>query len=257
MAATRPTRIDGVSLPTRPARALVIVPTYNEADNVRELVPSILSQGPEFEVLIVDDNSTDGTGKIIDEMRETEPRLHVLHRPGKLGLGTAYVDGFRYALRNGYDFIFEMDADFSHDPASLRNFIDTAEKENVDLVLGSRYLNGVTVVNWPLSRLILSYGANVYTKLITWMPVKDATGGFKCFRRRVLEALDLNHVHSDGYGFQIEMSFKAWRKKFKLKEIPITFTDRRVGISKMNKKIIWEAMWLVWRLRLMALLGRL
>ena len=257
MAAPRPTRIDGVSLPTRPPRALVIVPTYNEADNVRELVPAILSQGPEFEVLIVDDNSTDGTGKIIDELMTAEPRLHVLHRPGKLGLGTAYVDGFRYALRKGYDFIFEMDADFSHDPASLRDFLDTAEKDNVDLVLGSRYLNGVTVVNWPLSRLILSYGANVYTKLITWMPVNDATGGFKCFRRRVLEALDLNHVHSDGYGFQIEMSFKAWRKKFKLKEIPITFTDRRVGISKMNKKIIWEAMWLVWRLRLMAVLGRL
>ena len=147
MAATRPSRIDGVSLPTRPARALVIVPTDNEADNVRELVPEILSQGPEFEVLIVDDNSTDGTGQIVDEMRETETRLHVLHRPGKMGLGTAYVDGFRYALRKDYDFIYEMDADFSHDPASHRTFIDTAEKENVDLVLGSRYLNGVTVVN--------------------------------------------------------------------------------------------------------------
>jgi dolichol-phosphate mannosyltransferase len=238
-------------------KALVIVPTYNEAENVRELVPAILSQGPEFEVLIVDDNSSDGTGKIVEEMSHSEPRLHVLHRPGKMGLGTAYVDGFRYALQHDYDYVFEMDADFSHDPNSLPDFIRTAEGENVDLVLGSRYLNGVTVVNWPLSRLILSYGANVYTKLITWMPVNDATGGFKCFRRRVLEALDLNHVHSDGYGFQIEMSFKAWRKKFRLKEIPITFTDRRVGISKMNRKIIWEAMWLVWRLRLMALIGRI
>jgi dolichol-phosphate mannosyltransferase len=227
---------------TVPPKALVIVPTYNEADNVRELVPAILSQGPEFEVLIVDDNSSDGTGKIVEEMSHTEPRLHVMHRPGKMGLGTAYVDGFRYALQHDYDFVFEMDADFSHDPNSLPDFLRVAESDNADLVLGSRYLNGVTVVNWPLSRLILSYGANVYTKLI---------------RRRVLEALDLNHVHSDGYGFQIEMSFKAWRKKFRLKEIPITFTDRRVGISKMNRKIIWEAMWLVWRLRLMALLGRI
>jgi dolichol-phosphate mannosyltransferase len=243
--------------PTGRQKALVIVPTYNEAENVRELVPAILSQGPEFEVLIVDDNSPDGTGQIVEEMSVSEPRLHVLRRPGKTGLGTAYVDGFRYALRHDYDYVFEMDADFSHDPNSLPDFIRAAEADNVDLVLGSRYLNGVTVVNWPLSRLILSYGANVYTKLVTWMPVNDATGGFKCFRRRVLEALDLNHVHSDGYGFQIEMSFKAWRKKFRLKEIPITFTDRRVGISKMNRKIIWEAMWLVWHLRVMALLGRI
>lgn len=238
-------------------RALVIVPTYNEAENVRELVPAILGQGPEFEVLIVDDNSTDGTGAIIDEMRRTEPRLHVLHRPGKMGLGTAYVDGFKYALGHDYEFVFEMDADFSHDPNSLPDFIKAAEGRPADLVLGSRYLNGVTVVNWPLSRLILSYGANVYTRLITWMPVKDATGGFKCFRRRVLQALDLDNVRSDGYGFQIEMSFKAWRKKFKVVEIPITFTDRRVGISKMNKRIIMEAMWLVWWLRLSALLGRM
>jgi dolichol-phosphate mannosyltransferase len=237
-------------------RALVIVPTYNEADNVRELVPAVLSQGSEFELLFVDDNSTDGTGSLIDEMMADEPRLHCLHRPRKMGLGTAYVDGFRYGLREGYDFIFEMDADFSHDPNALPGFIQAAGESGADLVLGSRYLNGVTVVNWPLSRLILSYGANVYTKLITWMPVKDATGGFKCFRRRVLEGLDLDKVHSDGYGFQIEMSFKAWRKGFKLKEIPITFTDRRVGVSKMNRRIIWEAMWLVWRLRLMALVGQ-
>lgn len=242
--------------PTGQIKALVIVPTYNEAENVRELVPAILSQGPEFEVLIVDDNSSDGTGAIVEEMSHAEPRLHVLHRPGKMGLGTAYVDGFRYALQRDYDFVFEMDADFSHDPNSLPDFLRAAGADNADLVLGSRYLNGVTVVNWPLSRLILSYGANVYTKLITWMPVNDATGGFKCFRRRVLESLDLNRVHSDGYGFQIEMSFKAWRKKFRLKEIPITFTDRRVGISKMNRKIIWEAMWLVWRLRIMALFGQ-
>lgn len=237
-------------------RALVIVPTYNEADNVPELIPAILAQGTMFEVLIVDDKSTDGTGEVVETMRATEPRLHCLHRPGKLGLGTAYVDGFRWALAREYDFIFEMDADFSHDPNSLPDFIKAAEETPADLILGSRYLNGVTVVNWPLSRLILSYGANVYTKLITWLPVNDATGGFKCFRRRVLEALDLNRVHSDGYGFQIEMSFKAWKKGFRVKEIPITFTDRRVGVSKMNRKIIWEAMWLVWWLRLAALFGR-
>lgn len=237
-------------------RALVIVPTYNEADNVRELVPAILAQGPHFEVLIVDDNSTDGTGRIIDEMMTTESRLHCLHRPGKMGLGTAYVDGFRWGLKAGYDFIFEMDADFSHDPNSLPDFLKAAEEAPADLVLGSRYLNGVTVVNWPLSRLILSYSANVYTRLITWLPVNDATGGFKCFRREVLAALDLDQVRSDGYGFQIEMSFKAWRKGFRLKEIPITFTDRRVGISKMNRRIIWEAMWLVWWLRLAATFGR-
>lgn len=237
-------------------RALVIVPTYNEADNVRELIPAILSQGPQFEVLIVDDNSTDGTGAIIDELMAGEPRLHCLHRPGKLGLGTAYVDGFRWALQRDYDFVFEMDADFSHDPNSLPDFIKAAEAGPADLVLGSRYLNGVTVVNWPLSRLILSYSANVYTKLVTWLPVKDATGGFKCFRRAVLQALDLSQVRSDGYGFQIEMSFKAWRKGFRVMEIPITFTDRRVGISKMNRRIIWEAMWLVWWLRIGAFLGR-
>ena len=237
-------------------RALVIVPTYNEADNVRELVPAILGQGPHFEVLVVDDKSTDGTGEIIDELMATEPRLHCLHRPGKMGLGTAYVDGFRWGLKEGYDFIFEMDADFSHDPNSLPDFLKAAEETPADLVLGSRYLNGVTVVNWPLSRLILSYSANVYTRLVTWLPVNDATGGFKCFRREVLAALDLDHVRSDGYGFQIEMSFKAWRKGFRLKEIPITFTDRRVGISKMNCRIIWEAMWLVWWLRLAATFGR-
>jgi len=246
----------GVGVPGN-RRALVIVPTYNEADNVRELIPAILSQGPHFEVLIVDDNSTDGTGDIIEEMRATEPRLHCLHRPGKMGLGTAYRDGFKWALKQDYEFIYEMDADFSHDPNSLPEFIKAMDESGADLVLGSRYLNGVTVVNWPLSRLILSYGANVYTRFITWMPVNDATGGFKCFRRKVLASLDLDSVKSDGYGFQIEMSFKAWRQGFKLKEIAITFTDRRVGVSKMNGRIIREAMWLVWWLRLSALLGRI
>ena len=235
-------------------KALVIVPTYNEAENIRELVPRILDQDPGMEILVVDDNSTDGTGALVDELRQTEPRLHVLHRPKKLGLGTAYVAGFRYALEHQYDLVFEMDADFSHDPDSIPAFLDAVK--DADLVLGSRYLNGVTVVNWPLSRLILSFGANVYTRLITGMPIKDATGGFKCFRRATLESIDLNRVRSDGYGFQIEMNFKAWRQGLRIKEIPILFVDRRVGISKMNRKIIWEAMWLVWKIRFLDLVGR-
>jgi len=228
-------------------KALVIVPTYNEAENIRELVPRILEQDPGVEILVVDDNSTDGTGALVDELMGTEPRLHVLHRPKKLGLGTAYVAGFRYALEHNYDLVFEMDADFSHDPDSIPAFLEAVKE--ADLVLGSRYLNGVTVVNWPLSRLILSYGANLYTRIITGMPIKDATGGFKCFRRTTLEQINLDRVRSDGYGFQIEMNFKAWRKGLRIKEIPILFVDRRVGISKMNRKIIWEAMWLVWKMR--------
>jgi dolichol-phosphate mannosyltransferase len=236
-------------------KGLVIVPTYNEADNVSELVPRILEQDPGLEVLIVDDNSTDGTGAAVEEMRKTEPRLHCLHRPGKMGLGTAYVDGFRYALERDYEVVFEMDADFSHDPDSLPAFLEAIQ--DADMVIGSRYLKGVTVVNWPLSRLILSYGANLYTRIITWMPFKDATGGFKCFRRNTLEQVDLTRVHSDGYGFQIEINFKVWRKGLRVREIPILFVDRRVGISKMNRRIIWEAMWLVWKLKLQDLFGRL
>jgi len=236
-------------------KALVIVPTYNEADNVRELLPRILEQDPGIEVLVVDDRSTDGTAAIVEEIRANEPRIHILNRPGKMGLGTAYVDGFRYALERGYDYVFEMDADFSHDPDSLPAFLEAIR--DADLVVGSRYLNGVTVVNWPLTRLILSYCANLYTRIITRMPIKDATGGFKCFRRETLERIDLDRVNTDGYGFQIEMNFKVWRKGMRLKEIPILFVDRRVGISKMNNKIVWEAMWLVWKLRVQDLLGRL
>ncbi len=236
-------------------KSLVIVPTYNEADNIRQLVPRVLEQDPGVEVLVVDDNSTDGTGRLVEEMRATEPRLHVLNRPRKMGLGTAYVDGFRFALERDYDNVFEMDADFSHDPDAIPAFLE--EIQEADLVIGSRYLNGVTVVNWPLSRLILSYGANVYTRVVTWMPLKDATGGFKCFRRATLEKIDLDRVTSDGYGFQIEMNFKVWRRGLRIREIPILFVDRRVGVSKMNKRIVWEAMWLVWKLRVRDLFGRL
>jgi dolichol-phosphate mannosyltransferase len=233
---------------------LIIIPTYNERDNIGTLIDQLLALPFGLEVLVVDDNSPDGTGELVAEREKSDPRIHLLGRAGKLGLGSAYVAGFRYALANGAQYVFEMDADFSHDPVAIGDFLKAVE--NADLVLGSRYLHGVTVVNWPLSRLILSYSANVYTRVITGLPVRDATGGFKCFRRRALEAINLDQVKSDGYAFQIEMSYKCWRKGFKIVEIPITFVDRRAGVSKMNNKIVWEAAWMVWRLRIMDLLGQ-
>ena len=236
-------------------KALVIIPTYNEHQNVVPLLERVFAQGLPVEVLIVDDNSPDGTGEIADRAAAADPRVHVMHRPAKQGLGSAYVAGFRYALDRDYEAVFEMDADFSHNPDSLPEFL--RELEEADLVLGSRYLYGVTVVNWPLSRLILSYAANVYSRVITGMRYKDLTGGFKCFRRRVLESIDWERVRSDGYSFQIEITFKAFRKGFRIKEIPILFVDRRAGESKMNRKIVWEAAWMVWRLRLLDLIGAL
>jgi dolichol-phosphate mannosyltransferase len=237
-------------------RALVIIPTYNEAQNLRGLIPQVLSQDPRLEVLVVDDNSPDGTGQTADELAEADPRVHVLHREGKLGLGTAYLHGFRWALERAYDYVFEMDADFSHDPAHLKEFLKAIE--DADVVLGSRYLEGkVTVVNWPMGRLMLSYCANIYARWITGLRIWDLTGGFKCFRRRVLEAIDLSRVGSNGYAFQIEMSVRAWRKGFKLREIPIVFVDRTEGQSKMNQVIVREAVWMVPRLRLMSWFGRI
>jgi dolichol-phosphate mannosyltransferase len=236
-------------------KALIIIPTYNEKENLIELMDRIFAQGLPTEVLVVDDNSPDGTGALADELSSKDARVHVMHRPGKMGLGSAYVAGFRWALEHNYDAIFEMDADFSHNPESLGEFL--RELEGADLVLGSRYLHGVTVVNWPLSRLILSYAANVYSRVITGVPFKDLTGGYKCFRRQVLEAIDLSRVRSDGYAFQIEMTFKAWRKGFRIREIPILFVDRRAGVSKMSKRIVREAAWMVWRLRLLDLLRAL
>jgi dolichol-phosphate mannosyltransferase len=232
-------------------RCLVIIPTFNEADNLPRLLPIILSLGSHFNILIVDDNSPDGTAKLVVEMQKTEQRIHLIERPGKMGLGTAYVAGFKFALANGFDYIFEMDADFSHDPAELPRLL--AKAEEYDLVIGSRYIEGVNVVNWPMKRLLLSYFANIYTRVITGMPVRDATGGFKCFRRKVLESIDLDAIHSNGYSFQIEMSFKSWRKGFRVCEIPIVFVDRRIGVSKMSKKIVYEAVWMVWRLKLRSL----
>ncbi len=237
------------------AKTLVVTPTYNEADNIEKFVKEVLRQAPEIEVLVVDDNSPDGTGDIVDKLKKDDSRIHVIHRSGKMGLGTAYVEGFKYAIDKKYDSVFEMDADLSHDPAEIPAFLKKIE--TYDLVLGSRYTNGVRVINWPIRRLILSYGANVYTRIITGMPVKDATGGFKCFRRNVLEAIDLDKIHSNGYAFQIEMNFKSWCKGFKLCEHPIIFMDRRSGTSKMSKKIVYEAVFMVWKLKFKKIFGRL
>jgi len=237
-------------------RALVVIPTYNEAANLPNIVPEVLAQDPRLDVLVVDDNSPDGTGRMADALAGANPRVHVLHREGKLGLGTAYIQGFRWALERSYDYVFEMDADFSHDPRHLKEFLKAIE--GADVVLGSRYLDGkVTVVNWPMGRLLLSYCANIYARRITGLRMWDLTGGFKCFRRRVLETIDLSLVRSNGYAFQIEMSVRAWRKGFKLREIPIVFVDRTEGQSKMNRSIVREAVWMVPRLRLQGWFGRI
>jgi dolichol-phosphate mannosyltransferase len=237
-------------------RALVCIPTYNEAVNLPDLVPQVLSQDPRLEILVVDDNSPDGTGRIADDMACSDSKVHVLHREGKRGLGTAYIAGFKWALERGYDYVFEMDADFSHDPRHLKEFLKAVRE--ADLVLGSRYLDGkVTVVNWPMGRLLLSYSANLYARWITGLRIWDLTGGFKCYRRHVLENIDLSQVRSNGYAFQIEMSVRAWRKGFKLVEIPIVFVDRTEGQSKMNRAIVREAVWMVPRLRLMSSFRRI
>ena len=237
-------------------RALVITPTYNEAENLPRLVPAILAQDARIDILVIDDASPDGTGKLADEMARNEPRLHVLHRAAKLGLGTAYLEGFRWGIERGYDSLFEMDADLSHDPAHLPQFLQALE--DYDVVKGSRYLQGrVTVVNWPITRLLLSYFANVYARVVTGLPVADATGGFNAFRREVLESIDLSRVGSEGYAFQIEITMRAWKHGFRIGEIPIVFVDRAVGESKMSKRIIREAIWRVWKLRLQSMFGRL
>ena len=237
-----------------PERVLVIVPTYNERENIERLVDRVLAQDGRIEILVVDDGSPDGTGKLVEQIVGMNSRVHVLHREKKLGLGTAYIAGFRWALEREYDFIMEMDADFSHDPIHLPQFLAAAV--DADLVLGSRYQHGrVTVVNWPIGRLILSYCANIYARKVTGLPLWDATGGFKCFRRHVLQAIDLENVRSNGYAFQIEMNFRAWKRHFRIVEIPIVFVDRSEGASKMSQRIVREAVWMVWRLRWWALRG--
>lgn len=261
-------------------KTLVIIPTYNERENITRLIPAVLSlhetlseleeqrkklhpndgllpelQRDDISVLIVDDNSPDGTADLVKSLMKEDDRIHLLEREAKLGLGTAYCAGFKYALEKGFDYIFEMDADFSHDYTEIPNFL--REIQEYDLVIGSRYIKGVNVVNWPINRLLLSYFANKYTKMVTGMKIQDATGGFKCFRRKVLESIDLDAIKSNGYAFQIEMNYKVYKKGFKVKEIPIIFIDRQAGQSKMSNKIVREAVLMVWRLRFKSIFGKL
>jgi len=236
-------------------RTLVVMPTYNERENLPQIVPLILRQDPGVRVLVVDDNSPDGTGELADRLAAESERVHVIHRPGKQGLGTAYIAGFKWALERDYEYVFEMDSDFSHNPDHIPEFLEAVQQ--YDLVLGSRYLKGVTVVNWPMSRLLLSYFANRYARIVTGLPFTDTTGGFKCYRREVLEAIDLDRITSEGYSFQIETTFRAWRKGFRIGEIKIIFTDRSEGASKMSGKIIREAIWKVWWLRLLRIVRKL
>lgn len=238
----------------RSEKALVIIPTYNEIENVSKMIETVLALPEQPDVLIVDDNSPDGTGAQVKEIAKIRDKIHLIERSGKLGLGTAYIEGFKFALKNGYGLIIEMDCDFSHDPKDISRLLK--EIENYDLVIGSRYIQGVNVVNWPLKRLLLSIGASFYTRIITGMPLKDATSGFKCFRRKVIESIDLDNIHSNGYSFQIEMHFKTWKKKFRIKEMPIIFTDRIDGHSKMGKAIVREAVLMVWKLRFPFLQGK-
>ncbi len=229
-------------------KAIVVIPTYNERDNIVRLAGEVLNQHPSLHILIVDDNSPDGTGSLADELSAGNDRIRVIHRPGKLGLGSAYRTGFKLALEMGADFVIEMDADFSHDPAVLPVFLDAVA--GCDLVIGSRYLNGVSVVNWPIRRLILSYFASVYTRYVTGLKLMDCTSGFKCFRRSALESIDLDSVRSDGYSFQIEMNYRCMEKGCKIIEVPIIFIDRHAGTSKMSRRIVLEAIVMVWKLKL-------
>jgi dolichol-phosphate mannosyltransferase len=238
-----------------PGKILIIIPTYNEAENIEKLIKEIYMINPGLHILIVDDHSPDKTAQYVKKMQDIYTHLYLIERDKKLGLGSAYIAGFKFALKNGYEYIFEMDADYSHDPKEIPTFL-TAIKD-FDLVIGSRYVKGVNVVHWPLSRLILSIIANKYTRFITGLPLYDSTGGYKCFRRKVLESINLNSIKSGGYAFQIEMNFKTWKKGFTIKEIPIIFIDRTIGKSKMSKKIVREAIWMVWKLKIRSILGLL
>jgi dolichol-phosphate mannosyltransferase len=236
-------------------KGLIVIPTYNELATIDALLDAILEQNLGLDILVVDDNSPDGTAQRVKTRSGNDSRVRLIERSGKLGLGTAYVAGFKYAIANGYEIVFEMDADFSHDPKDLPRLLEQIQRN--DFVLGSRYINGISVVNWPLRRLLLSYFASLYTRCVTGMPIHDPTGGFKCFRVEVLKAIDLDRIRSGGYSFQIEMNFKAWKKGFKYVEIPIIFVDRRVGSSKMSKAIVREAVFMVWKLRLQSIFGGL
>lgn len=238
-------------------RILVIIPTFNESENIAKIIPEVLAhsdENNEFNVLVVDDNSPDGTAAIVKRMNNKN--VFIIEREGKLGLGTAYVRGFNYAIENKFDLVFEMDADFSHDPKYLPEFLVKIDEGN-DMVVGSRYINGVSVLNWPMGRLILSYVANIYTRLVTGLKVKDTTAGFACYKVSSLSQIDLNKVRSNGYSFQIEMKFKMYKKGFKIVEIPILFIDRRAGESKMSRKVVYEAYFMVWKLKLKSIFGKL
>lgn len=237
---------------------LVVVPTFNEAHNIEKLVRAVLDQQEPMDLLIIDDGSPDGTSDIVRKMQDTYPeRLFLIERPGKLGLGTAYVQGFRYALDRHYEHICEMDADFSHNPEDLPRLVEQVRTGQADVAVGSRYKNGISIVNWPLSRLILSYGANVYARLVTGLPIRDTTAGFKCLHRKVLEGISIDRIRSNGYAFQIELHFRAWKAGFAIKEVSIIFKEREEGVSKMSKKIVREAIWRVWSLKFKSLVGRL
>lgn len=238
-------------------KVLVIIPTYNESENILNLIPEVLNytdSGCEWNVLVVDDNSPDGTASLVKSLNN--PHVYIIERERKMGLGTAYVRGFKFAIENGFDYVFEMDADFSHDPKYLPGFVDLIEK-GYDLVVGSRYINGISVVNWPIGRLFLSYYANIYTRLVTGLKVKDTTAGFMCYRVTALSQIDLEKVKSNGYSFQIEMKFKFYKKGFKITETPILFIDRRAGSSKMSRKVVYEAYFMVWKLKFKSIFGRL
>lgn len=237
------------------SKSLIVIPTYNELNNVQKLIPNLNSLYPQTDIMIIDDNSPDGTGNYVKEISLKDNRVKLIQREGKLGLGTAYVCGFKYMLENGYEYVVQMDADYSHDPNDIARFIE--QIDNNDLVIGSRYIHSANVVNWPLRRLLLSYFANKYAKIITGLPIADCTGGFKCFRRKVLESINLDNIKSNGYSFQIEMNFISWKKGFKIFEIPIVFTERQEGASKMSKKIIREALCMVWKLRARSIFGKL
>lgn len=239
-------------------KTLIIIPTYNEAGNIQKMIHALIGLREEVDVLVVDDGSPDGTAQIVKDQKVIYPgRIHLMVREGKQGLGTAYIAGFKYALDYGYEYVVEMDADFSHDPQDVPRLINEVKKGTADLVIGSRYCDGISIINWPLSRLILSYGANIYARTITGMPIFDTTAGFKCIHRNVIENISLDRVKSNGYAFQIELHFRAWKAGFKLKEISIIFREREEGVSKMSKKIMREAMWRVWAIKMRSLFGAL
>lgn len=237
---------------------LVIIPTFNEANNISGLIEMVLGLGESIDLLIVDDGSPDGTAEMVKKKQDQfQGRLHLIERSGKLGLGTAYVRGFKFALENEYSYICEMDADFSHNPEDLPRLIREVKEGRADVAIGSRYAKGISIINWPLSRLILSYSANLYARFITGLPIFDTTAGFKCIRREVLEQISIDNIRSNGYAFQIELHFRAWKAGFTLKEVAIIFREREEGVSKMSKGIVWEAIWRVWTLKLQSLFGRL